>query len=279
LDEVTDEVEVRLQAYDEFNSEITDSIYASGTAEQKIVAITCTQGADECGEPVEVDVEDIEPDEDGVIHVFNHGINQEEEDMINTAKEQTHAFVDGEGTVYAPVNPHTGSMISEVLYAGYDKTNEFFGGILPLTNASKANIEISHHASEVGAEISSDNHSRGSLTYANGTQRQLNDGETDLPINEVVFNGAAASAQAMVNRLYDATNGEGVMLQSRHKSDVIVAGLIGFNGSTGGKPQWMPWQWMGDAHGAYGPNVDIKTQQDIWYEVGNNAPVVVEPNR
>jgi len=226
-------------------------------------------------------VEDIEPDEDGVINVFNHGINQDEDAAINTAKEQTYAFEDGEGTVYAVINPHTGSFLSEVLYAGYDKTNEYMGGILPLTNSSNANIDISHQAESMGAEVNSVNQSRGSLTQTNSVQRQLNDGETDIPLTQVVFNGAVANAQTMANRLSDATNGDGDVLQSRNRSDLIVAWAIGWNpksGETGGNKLWFPTQWMGDAHGAYGPNVDPSKIDKVWGEEGNR-PDLVLPNR
>lgn len=85
----------------------------------------------------------------------------------------------------------------------------------------------------------------------------------------------------LVDRLSEATDGEGVVMQSRHRSDLIVAMFIGWNpksGETGGNRMWLPSQWMGDAHGAYGPNVDPSKVKEVWGAEGNR-PDIVLPNR
>ncbi|MFG1495469.1 hemagglutinin repeat-containing protein [Saccharospirillum sp. HFRX-1] len=274
LNEVEEKVEVRTTAYNNFNAEVTDDIYTSATAPKKILLQKCEAGGTNCGEAVEVKAEDIEVGEDGVIYVFNHGINQTEKDALETAAQQSSDEANADG-VYVVVNRKTDSFVSEVLYAGYDKLNELTGTPLPITNAGKANIDIAHLAEEQGADIKSVNHSRGGLTQANAVQKQLNNGETDIPLARVEFNGSAANAQAMANRLGEATNGEGEMYQSTHRSD-FVGRVLGGNEATGDKILWAPWDWFGDAHGAYGQNTDRDQQNIVWGDVNVNSPIFVK---
>lgn len=113
--------------------------------------------------------------------------------------------------VYVIYNPETGTPVAEMLYALYDKTNEFLGGALPLTNAEIANQAINDIALEQEALIYSINHSRGSMTYYIATADALSNGEIYLPIGTVTFNGAAANAQNMANLINTATNGIGTV--------------------------------------------------------------------
>ena len=63
--------------------------------------------------------------------------------------------------------------------------------------------------------------------------KQRNDGQTDVPLGAVQFNGAAASAQNMSNMVNQITSGQGVVKQSTHIDD-WVGTSIGDNVPTGG---------------------------------------------
>ncbi|PTY37844.1 hypothetical protein BGP77_15335 [Saccharospirillum sp. MSK14-1] len=276
LKQVEEEVEVRTTAFNNFDLELASDMYASGVSKKKVLNQKCEAKGRNCTNSGPVIIEDIEAGEDGVIYVFNHGINQTEEEALQTAAQQSSDEANADG-VYVVINRKTDSFVSEVLYAGYDKMNELIGAPMPLTNAGNANVDIANVASGQGAEIRSVNHSRGGMTQANATQKQLNNGEADIPLSSVVFNGSAANSQGMANRLDEATSGEGEMYQSTHRSD-FVGRVLGWNDATGDKILWAPRDWFGDAHNNYGPNALEQNQQDIWGGLGVNIPVLVVPD-
>ena len=102
------------------------------------------------------------------------------------------------------------------------------------------------------------NHSRGSLTASHATQLLIYEGNSDVPIANVLFNGAAANADRMADRIEQVTGGQGEVWQSTHQND-FVGKLIGGNAPTGGQTAG-----FGDAHSHYGPGVLEDEREEIW---------------
>jgi filamentous hemagglutinin len=99
----------------------------------------------------------------------------------------------------------------------------------------------------------------------------------------VLFNGAAANAERMADRVAIATGGTGQVLQSTHMND-SVGTLLGGNSQTGGNSIN-----FFDAHGAYiaslppelnaegKPNIERKLTDQAWGEGNISTPVLVLP--
>ncbi|MNJ58108.1 hypothetical protein D3C77_537280 [compost metagenome] len=126
-------------------------------------------------------------------------------------------------------------------------------------------------------------HSRGTLTSSIATAQQLNDGVNDAAIGSVTFNGAAANAQRMADRVDQVTGGQGVVLQSTHKDDLVGAS-IGGNTPTGGLDSGFI-----AAHGAYTESLPAQNKPDgslnetrdltdsAWGKGKIGLPVIVQP--
>jgi filamentous hemagglutinin len=241
----------------------------------------CDEGGQNC-HPVAVDLSDVQA-VNGQIFIFNNGIFNSLDYALANAAQQSSDEANAQG-VYVIYNPETGSPVAEMLYALYDKTNEFLGGALPLTNAEITNQAINDIALEQEALIYSINHSRGTMTYYIATADTLSNGETYLPIGVVTFNGAAANAQNMTNLVNTATNGMGTVQYSTHETDWV--GLyIGLNPATGGLDSYeFPW-----SHSSYvgflppilmsnGSQNNLRTITDqAWGDGQINQPQIVSP--
>jgi filamentous hemagglutinin len=176
--------------------------------------------------------------------------------------------------VYVVINPHTGNFLTEIIYAGYDKLNEVLGGIMPVSNATLATVDIRNRAAELGASIDSSAHSRGTLTEVLATQYQLRTGQENLNISSQFFYGGAANAQRAADNLNQATNGKGQLYQSTHTSDPVGT-LIGGNEPTGG----VPWSNPIEAHVQYGPNPNNPDDQmKVWDQTNFDAVWVAPSN-
>src|SRR5690606_4847813 len=234
----------------QITAETTDLVYKQQTAEKKIIFQTCDAGGMNCRQ-TQVSADDVKV-VDGKVYVFNNGImNSEEEALANAAKQQNNEAAYAQG-VYVIVNPHTGNPVSEVLTAGWDKLNEMLGATLPISSAAEANIDVREAANNQGGLVVEVAHSRGTLTSSIATAQQLNNGVNDAAIGSVTFNGAAANAQRMADRVGQVTGGHGVVLQSTHKDD-FVGTLIGGNPPTGGVDSG-----FGKAHSNYTANLPVE---------------------
>jgi filamentous hemagglutinin len=272
----------------------TNKINKAMTADKKIILQKCDAGRTNCTQQ-QVEAKDVIVIGDKV-YIFNNGILNNEEYALANAAQQSSDVQNKQG-VYVIINPHTGDVVSEVLYAGWDKLNEALGGILPISNASEANIDIRNivrdlniqqaaQASQTEQEtkpkpavIDEIDHSRGTLTGSNATAQQHNDGQTDVPLGNVLFNGGAANAQNMSNMVDQVTNHRGTTQQATHVDD-WVGGVIGGNAATGGV------EGVGMAsHSSYTgfhetPSKDENKMTDyIWGAGKTSVPVVVPPQK
>jgi len=241
----------------------------------------CDEGGQNC-HPATVSLADVQA-ANGQIFIYNNGIFNNLDYALANAAQQSSDEANAQG-VYVIYNPETGSPIAEMIYALYDKTNEFLGGALPLTNAEITNQEIMFIAQDQGVIVNSVNHSRGSMTYYMAVAALLNDGLTNLPIGTVTFNGAAANAQNMANLVNTATNGMGTVQYSTHATD-LVGLYIGFNPSTGGLDSYgFPWShssYTGYLSPILMPNGSQNNSRIItdlaWSDGQINQPQVVNP--
>lgn len=83
-------------------------------------------------------------------------------------------------------------------------------------------------------------------------------GETNTPVHSVVFNGAAANAERVWDRVNTVTAGRGLVMQPTHRDDLIGT-FFGGNEPTGGEPSNLR-----DTHGSYGPSVDAEDRLRVW---------------
>jgi len=148
------------------------------------------------------------------------------------------------------------------------------GGIMPVSNATLATVDIRNRAAELGASVDSSAHSRGTLTEVLATQYQLRTGQENLNISSQFFYGGAANAQRAADNLNQATNGKGQLYQSTHTSDPVGT-LIGGNEPTGG----VPWSNPIEAHVQYGPNPNNPDDQmKVWDQTNFDAVWVAPSN-
>jgi filamentous hemagglutinin len=247
---------------------VSDPINKAMTADKKIILQTC-QPDGQC-EQKRVDANDVKIGPDGKVYVFNNGIMNTEQQALDNAVKQSRTEANSQG-VYVIINPHTGNPVSEIIYAGIDKLNEMLGAVLPISNASQANIDVRNAAQVQGGQVVEVDHSRGSLTGSNATAEQINQGVRNAPIDNVTFNGAAANAQRMADRVNTVTGGTGTVQQATHKDDKIGT-VIGGNAPTGGRDAS-----VGNAHTNYGPGVPQPNKDKVWGNDVGSVPVVVQP--
>lgn len=272
--------EIREESFKEITAQTTDLVYKQQTADKKIILQTCDAGGTNCRQ-TQVSADEVKV-VDGKVYVFNNGIMNSETQALDNAAKQSDAAANVQG-VYVIVNPHTGNPVAEVLTAGWDKLNEILGAALPISSAAEANIGVREAANNQSGVVIEVSHSRGTLTSSIATAQQLNDGVNDAAIGSVTFNGAAANAQRMADRVDQVTGGQGVVLQSTHKDD-FVGTFFGWNTPTGGLDSSFP-----NSHGAYTGGLPAEFNLDGSYngirELTNKAwgegeigrPVIVRP--
>lgn len=210
----------------------TNRVYRTASRDTKIVLQKCEANGQNCA-AVEVDRKDVKIGEDGSVHVFNNGIFNAEEYALATGAKQNTNEANQQG-VYYILNPYTGNLLDEMLYAGYSKANDVLGGMLPLTSAEKTNQTIIEGARANGGVVNSVNHSRGGMTWTNATQDLKNQGKEQLPIGGVLYNGAAANAREAADIANSIGDGRDEVSQSTHPTD-IVGRWLGRNPATGEK--------------------------------------------
>ena len=198
------------------------------------------------------DISELKPsDLNNVITISNNGIFNPFDDALKNAIKQNKWDTNKEGVVVVYNRP-TGNIISEMLYAAYDKTNDLLGGRLPLTTAEKANVKLYDYAKQNGYQIDLSNHSRGGLTASVALQYANRNGLTNIPIRESRFFGTATNVQSYKNNLVENNGGyiykdkngnwqssDGTEVKSAvHKADFVGnkwnLGITGFNNTTGG---------------------------------------------
>lgn len=235
---------------------VTDAVYRSATGPKKIMLLKCDGQGQSC-DPVAVDMKNhrIAAGLDGKVYIFNHGIMNTEESALDNAAKQSSTQALAQG-VYVVINPHTGNVIAEVVYAAWDKT---MAPIFGISNAAEANIDLVNAARDQGAvSVDISGHSRGGITIENFTSQMRTDGVTNSPITHIQLNGSAGNAQKVQVNLNQITQGQGQVHQSTHQND-FVSTVIGNNPPTGGLPSS-----FGDAHTNYGPNADPMLTKDVW---------------
>ncbi|KTG17131.1 MULTISPECIES: hemagglutinin repeat-containing protein [unclassified Guyparkeria] len=284
--------------YEQATNAIGDRVYASDDAEKKAaLQKACDESQRGCEPEIVTDLSnhDFAHDEDGAVYLFNHGIfNSKEEALRNAVKQHGEAALDT--GIYTIMNPETSNMLAESAYASLDKIRAFTGWtwLFGASNSSHANVDIreaverhNERAARTGEQllhIVEINHSRGSLTASNATRLQEAAGETSTPVRSVLFNGAAANAQRMADRIDTVTRGMGEVRQNTHQSDLIGI-IFGANPPSGGKPAA-----LGDAHGAYfkdlppkfltdGSESPMRRQTDrVWGAGQIGQPILVYPS-
>ena len=257
-------------AYDGVAELMIDEVKRAQTADKKIKLQHCSPN-NEC-KSVEVKSEDVVVSANGKVYVHNHGILNDENAALGGAKEMNSDQANTQG-VYVVINPHTGNALTEFIYAGYDKLNEVLGGIMPVSNATLATVDIRNRAAELGASVASTAHSRGTLTEVLATQYQLRTSQENLNISSQFFYGGAANAQRAADNLSKATAGQGQLYQSTHTSDPVGT-LIGGNEPTGGISLANPIT----AHTQYGPNPGASSKQDAVWGGTSQQPILVTPS-
>lgn len=257
-------------AYDGVAELMIDEVKRAQTADKKIKLQHCSPN-NEC-KSFEVKSEDVVVSANGKVYVHNHGILNDENAALGGAKEMNSDQANTQG-VYVVINPHTGNALTEFIYAGYDKLNEVLGGIMPVSNATLATVDIRNRAAELGKSVDSTAHSRGTLTEALATQYQVRTGQENLNISSQFFYGGAANAQRAADNLSKATDGQGQLYQSTHTSDPVGT-LIGGNEPTGGISLANPIT----AHTQYGPNPSASSKQDAVWGDTSRQPILVTPS-
>lgn len=250
---------------------VGDRVYASDAAEKKaVLEKTCDNPSGRCEQVIlEFKDHDFSHDDSGNIYLFNHGIfNNKEEALRNAVKQHGEDVL--ETGIYTVMNPETDHALSEAVYASLDKIRAFTGWtwLFGASNSAHNNVDIrkavarhNERAAATGGQrlqIEEIDHSRGTLTSTIATRLQVASGETNTPIRSVLFNGAAANAERMWDRINTVTAGRGLVMQSTHRDDLIGT-FFGGNKPTGGIPSD-----LGDAHGSYGPGISARDRLDVW---------------
>lgn len=204
---------------------------------------------------------DIKPNENtSVITVSNNGIMNPLDDALKNAVKQNLWTTNKDG-LFVVYNPPTTNIISELLYAAYDKSNDLLGGRLPLTNAEKTNIELYKYAKDQGYLLDLSNHSRGGLTTSVAIQNANRNGLTAIPLNQVRFYGTATNVQDYSDWLIsnnkflipNSTNSTGVY-SAVHQADFVGRPplILGGNPSSGGTC------WLCYSHSSYSAEIPSK---------------------
>lgn len=204
------------------------------------------------------DINEIKPSENtGVITVSNNGIMNPLDDALKNAVKQN-LWSTNEDGVFVIYNPPTSNPISELLYAGYDKTNDLLGGRLPLTSAEKANIEIYKYALGNNYLLDLSNHSRGGLTASVAIQNANRNGIIGIPLNQVRFYGTATNVQDYSdwlignNKFINPNTGNSTgVYAATHQADFVGRPplILGGNPSTGGDC------WLCYSHSSYSAEI------------------------
>lgn len=228
---------------------VTDAVYFADNGAKKILLLKkCDPSESGCGangtKTAEIDVSKtpLVTGPDGKIYVFNNGINNTEQESLSNAAKQLGDKALEQG-IYVVVNPYTGNIVSEVVYAGVDKLREITGSF-GMSNSAEANIDLRNAVQQYNQTVSPDkqlqivevDHSRGSMTGSIATQNQVQNGNTQLPLSTVTFNGGAANAERMADAVQQATSRnatQGQVWESTHKDD-FVGTFFGGNVVTGG---------------------------------------------
>ncbi|ACA31896.1 filamentous haemagglutinin family outer membrane protein [Histophilus somni 2336] len=143
-----------------------------------------------------------------VITVSNPGIFNNREDSLSNAEKQNLNSTNSSGVIVV-MNPPTGnykgwwilsSMVSELMYVGYDQlNNKVFQGYLPKTNSEKLNQDIYREVQNMGNgwSVDTDNHSRGGITASVALKDWVNNKEQNgiAPIRKARFYGTATNVQ------------------------------------------------------------------------------------
>lgn len=214
---------------------------------------------------------DIKPNENtNVITVSNNGIMNPLDDALKNAVKQNLWTTNKDG-LFVVYNPPTTNIISELLYAGYDKSNDLLGGRLPLTNAEKTNIELYKYAKDQVYLLDLSNHSRGGLTTSVAIQNANRNGLTAIPLNQVRFYGTATNVQDYSDWLIsnnkflipNSTNSTGVY-SAVHQADFVGRPplILGGNPSSGGTC------WLCYSHSSY--SAEIPSQ----FLINNNGQFI-----
>lgn len=217
------------------------------------------------------DINEIKPSNNsGVITLSNNGIMNPLDDALKNAVKQNISTTNKDG-VFVIYNPPTTNIISELLYAGYDKNNDLLGGRLPLTNAEKTNIELYKYAQDEGYLLDINNHSRGGLTASVAIQNANRNRLTEIPLNQVRFYGTATNVQDYSDWLIsnnkfvipNSTNSTGVY-SAVHQADFVGRPplILGGNSSSGGTC------WLCYSHSSY------SAEKPSEYLVNNNGQFI-----
>ena len=237
------------------------------------------------------DLADIAPgSKTGVITISNPGIMNPLGDALKNAVKQNNLEVTQEGIVVIN-NPKTTNLVSELLYAAYDKTNDLIGGRLPLTASEKANIKLYEYAKDNGIMLDLSNHSRGGLTASVALQNANRNGLTEIPIRESRFYGTATYVPDYANQL--VTNGFTYTVDGKeygsatysavHYTDFVGRSpliafrskyIVGGNKPTGGKENG----WFDYSHSSYDKEIPEKVLFDNQgYYIDKNGYRVSQP--
>ncbi len=229
------------------------------------------------------DINEIRPSESsGVITASNNGIMNPLDDALKNAVKQNLWTTSSKG-VFVIYNPPTTNIISELLYAGYDKNNDLLGGILPLTNAEKTNIELYNYAKENGYLLDISNHSRGGLTASVAIQDANGNGLTQIPLNQARFYGTATNVQDYSNWILEnnnfvnpeTLNSTGVY-SAVHQADFVGRPplILGGNPSSGGDC------WFCYSHSSYSAEIPSEyLVNEKGQYIDDKGKVVSENNR
>ncbi|MFU2144595.1 hypothetical protein [Gallibacterium anatis] len=203
-----------------------------------------------------------------VLTISNPGIFNDREDALKNAQKQNISETNQKGIIVVmnrPTGRYDGgwiatSLVSELMYAAYDKVNDkYLWGALPLNNSQKLNQDLYREAEQMGYQVDTSNHSRGGLTASIALQdMNIWKGETNIPIRKSRFYGTATNVQAYANQLqrngYSYRGEDGKTYQSGaysavHKADFVGnkwgLGLVGNNEVTGGNC------WICYSHSSY----------------------------
>ena len=267
----------------------TDPVVRAATAPEQIWLTTCKQdslycsnfnrdgskrptenGRAEIGNKRQIfDISELKPsDSNNVITISNNGIMNPLDDALKNAIKQN-KWATNKEDVAVVYNRPTSNLLSELLYAAYDKTNDLLGGRLPLTTAEKANVKLYQYAKDNKYQIDLSNHSRGGLTASVALQYANRNGLTHIPIRQSRFYGTATNVQDYANQLahvngsyryLDKNNQEktsnGTVKSAVHYTDFVgrtpLIGLrskyiVGGNEPTGGVEN----TWFTYSHSSY----------------------------
>ena len=221
----------------------------------------------------EQEKQDLQPNSEGKVHIFNNGIFNPLENAQNLATQNNDAD-------YLVCFPPANNFFSELLIAGYQKYLE--SGTLGLTNATQTNVQIMNHYGQTGLQV--DGHSRGGLTTGNAVEAVMSqsNAQGSLSGTDISLFGSAYNAQQaadMLNKL--GTQDKQGTVQSTVHIDDFVGTIIGNNPATGGTTpinsnllkEWVKI-FYGDstAHNGYGTGKTDGSSESYWQDSRDKKP-------